>query len=198
MAPTGRRVRILVDFWNLQLAWNSFHEGRGNGRPRLNWRVLPNVLIPRTGDGNGVYHGCHVYASIDPDSEPDERLRRFLHDVMNRFPGFRVIIKDRKRSTHTCPHCRRGTTRTVEKGVDTALVTDLIQAAMDNLVDDAILISNDADFVPAVELIQNRTTTRVIHAGIRSGRQLQNACWSHVVLDEHILDQLIDRQRSAG
>ena len=87
---------------------------------------------------------------------------------------------------------------TVEKGVDTALVTDLIQAAMDNLFDDAILISNDADFVPAVELIQNRTTTRVIHAGIRSGRQLQNACWSHVVLDEQILEQLIDRQRSAG
>ena len=29
------RVRILVDFWNLQIAWNEFHEERRDGRPRL-------------------------------------------------------------------------------------------------------------------------------------------------------------------
>ena len=73
----------------------------------------------------------------------------------------------------------------MEKGVDTALVTDLIQAAIDDLLDIAVLVSADADFVPAVELVHNRTNKRVIHAHIRSqGQVLRNACWSHVFLDD--------------
>ena len=51
------RVRILVDFWNLQLAWNSFHEGQGNGRPRIPWEArLPDVLTRHT-DAEAVYTG---------------------------------------------------------------------------------------------------------------------------------------------
>ena len=43
--------------------------------------------------------------------------------------------------------------RTVEKGVGTALATDLVELAVDNLFDSAILVSADADFVPAVDLV---------------------------------------------
>ena len=60
----------------------------------------------------------------------------------------------------------------------TALATDLIQAAIDNLFDDAILISADADCVSAAKLAQNRTGKRVIHVHIRpQGQKLRNACW---------------------
>ena len=42
------RVRILVDFWNLQIAWNKFHEERGDGRPPIPWDTrLPDVLTCR-------------------------------------------------------------------------------------------------------------------------------------------------------
>ena len=159
------RVRILVDFWNLQIAWNKFHEERGDGRPPIPWDTrLPDVLTRRA-SGKGVYHGCHVYASIDPRNPADAGLRRFLH-AMNGFPGYRVTTKERKsrgfyscphpecrRRLTECPHCGRELRRTVEKGVDTALVTDLIQAAIDDLFDTAVLISADADFVPAAELV---------------------------------------------
>lgn len=85
-----------------------------------------------------------------------------------------------------------------EKGVDTALVTDLIQAAVvDDLLDIAVLVSADADFVPAVELIQNRTDTRVIHAHFRpQGQQLRNACWSHIFLDDLMPELLPPRTTS--
>ena len=140
------RVRILVDFWNLQIAWNKFHEERGDGRPPIPWDTrLPDVLTRRA-SGKGVYHGCHVYASIDPRNPADAGLRRFLH-AMNGFPGYRVTTKERKsrgfyscphpecrRRLTECPHCGRELRRTVEKGVDTALVTDLIQAAIDDLL----------------------------------------------------------------
>ena len=168
------RVRILVDFWNLQIAWNNFHERQAQGRPRIPWRVrLPIVLTNHVSD-EAVYTGCHVYASVDPRNPADAGLRRFLHR-MKGFPGYRVTIKERKpRGPYTCqhsecrqplrecPHCGRPLQGSVEKGVDTALATDLIQAAIDDLFDDAILISADADFVPAVDLVQNRTSKRVI------------------------------------
>ena len=197
------RVRILVDFWNLQIAWNRFHEAGGGGRPRIPWfDILPNVLT-REASGKGVYRGCHVYASVDPRSSADAGLRRFLH-AMQGFPGYRVTVKDRKaRGPYRCPHpaCREPVRtcpscgglfhRTVEKGVDTALVTDLIQAAIDDLFDIAVLVSADADFVPAVDLVQNRTSKRVIHAHFRpQGQALRNACWSHLFLDD-LMDELL-------
>ena len=187
----------MVDFWNLQLAWNAFHERRGQGRPRIPWETgLPEVLT-RHAEEDAAYAGCHVYASVDPGREGDAGLRRFLH-AMNGFPGYRVTVKERKprgpykcqhpgcrRPVLECPHCGRELQGTVEKGVDTALATDLIQAALDDMYDAAILTSADADFVPAVELVQNRTGKRVIHAHIRpQGQELRNACWSHLYLDD--------------
>lgn len=195
MNPTNRRVRILIDFWNFQLAWNTFNSPK---RPRIHWQGLPDVLVPLvSAEGDGMYHGCYVYASVG-QSEKDEKLRRFL-EIMASFPGYNVVVKDRKqRYSEPCPNCHTPIKRTVEKGVDTALVTDLIQAAVDNLFDDAILISGDADFVPAVELIQNRTTARVIHAYFKhQGHELRKSCWSHVILDADTVGSLTDRSRPA-
>ncbi len=42
----------------------------------------------------------------------------------------------------------------VEKGVDVKLVVDLMKNAFENKFDKAILVSNDADFVPAIEEVQ--------------------------------------------
>ena len=51
------RVRILVDFWNLQIAWNKFHEERGDGRPPIPWDTrLPDVLTRRA-SGKGSTTG---------------------------------------------------------------------------------------------------------------------------------------------
>ena len=197
------RVRILVDFWNLQIAWNQFHEKRSGERLRIPWETRLTDVLTRQASPEAVYHGCHVYASVNPRSSADVGLRRFLH-AMQGFAGYRVTVKERKaRGPHRCPNpacrshvlacpsCGEALQRTVEKGVDTALVTDLIQAAIDDLFDVAILVSADADFVPAVELVQNRTGKRVIHAHIRpQGQELRNACWSHVFLDD-LMDQFL-------
>lgn len=197
------RVRIFVDFWNFQLAWNRYHEARGNSRPKIPWeRLLADVLIKHAGDG-ASYAGMHVYASVDPLSRRDAGLRRFLN-VMDGFPGYKVTVKDRKprsplicnyedcrKPVDKCPHCGRGVTRMVEKGVDTALVTDLIQLASDSMLDCAILVTADADFIPAVEFIPNRTDKRIIHLHFKpEGQALRNACWTHLYFDD-LMDELL-------
>lgn len=201
------RVRIFIDFWNLQIAWNQYHEGKGKGAPktpvRIPWQnTLPEVLVRRAAK-EGRYSGCHVYASYDPLKTSDRGLRKFLH-AMDGFPGYSVTVKARKpRSPHRCPNeacrseirfcpsCKQEIKRTVEKGVDTALVTDLIQHAIDGLFDCAVLVTADADFVPAVEFVQNRTPCRIIHAHIRpQGQELRNACWDHFYLDD-VMSELL-------
>ena len=193
------RIRLFIDFWNFQLAWNRNQrsKGRDQREASIPWKeTLPKVLIEHS-NPKGVYVGTHVYASINPESASDRNLNRFLH-AMDGFPGYNVIVKERKsaspvkctnehcrREIINCPQCNDVLRRTVEKGIDTALLTDLIRSAFDNTFDQAILVSEDSDFIPAVRFIQERWTRQIIHAFFR-GRsdELRNACWKHIFIDD--------------
>lgn len=197
------RVRIFIDFWNFQLSWNEHHARRGARQPvRIPWTPrLFEVLVGRVGPG-AEYAGTHVYASYDPNHGGDTKLRRFFH-VMDGFPGYDVLLKERSprgptrcpnagchQPIDTCPHCQRAIRRTVEKGIDTALVTDLIRFGIDGHYDRAVLVAADADHVPAVEFLGNRGK-QITHAWFRGqSGELRNACWNHLLFDEMMADLL--------
>lgn len=196
------RVRIFIDFWNFQISWNQFHEKRGNPKEdsRISWEtVLPKVLVARANPG-GLYSGTHVYASTDPDRPGG--LGRFLH-AMDGFDGYNVVVKERRPTTpgvrcnackvHTreCPSCGALLRRTVEKGIDATLLTDLIRSTIDDTYDQAILITEDSDFVPAVNFIQERWGKQIVHAFFRGkSDELRNACWKHIFIDDMMSDLL--------
>ena len=60
-------------------------------------------------------------------------------------------------SVQTCPIC--GFVETLrdssEKGVDVKLAVDLVAGAIENQYDVALLVSEDSDFVPALEVVRN-------------------------------------------
>jgi uncharacterized LabA/DUF88 family protein len=67
---------------------------------------------------------------------------------------------------------------TIEKGVDTAIATDMIRLAWERAYDVAILATSDADLVPAVEFLDQRGF-RIIQAGFPPlGSHLSRACWA--------------------
>ena len=68
-----------------------------------------------------------------------------FHDSL-RFQGFNVITKPLKRR-------QKGW---VEKGVDVALVTDMLKLAFMNVYDVCILVSGDNDYAEAVKTIKDR------------------------------------------
>jgi len=197
------KVKIFVDFWNLQLSWNEYHRKLGvTEMVRIPWeKTLSKVLISRVGN-DSQYAGTHVYASINPKSPNDRGLNSFLQ-IMDLFSGYKVIIKERKpakavkcshencrREIKVCPHCNNTLIRTVEKGVDTSIAIELFHFALDNVYDTAILISNDEDFVPAVEYIQRRGN-KIIHAGFKNqGFALKKACWDHIDFED-IMTELL-------
>ena len=52
-----------------------------------------------------------------------------------------------------------------EKGIDVKLATDLIVGAVDDKYDVAIIVSSDADIVPAIDWVRNRTHKKIEYIG---------------------------------
>ncbi|MFH0970314.1 MAG: NYN domain-containing protein [Candidatus Diapherotrites archaeon] len=70
-----------------------------------------------------------------------------------------------------------------EKGIDILLVTDMVKGAFQDRYDIALLASGDADFVPAVDLVQSLKKSVVnLHFYAGSSSELRNACNAHSLI----------------
>lgn len=191
-----QRLRIFIDFWNFQLSLNE----NAREQLKLDWIKLPvwlarcaNQHLADFGEPAGRYLGGTVYASYDPWKPEDKRMLHWLETVVARAPGIQLVTKERKpKSPPVCPschqtigicsHCGEPIRRMGEKGIDTGLVTDLLKHAWEDTYDTAVLVSSDADFIPAVRFIQEKGK-RVIHVGFPpNGMELRRECWSSVNL----------------
>jgi len=75
--------------------------------------------------------------------------------------------------------------------VDTSIAIELFHYALDNVYDTAILISGDADFVPAIEYIQRRGN-HIIHAGFKDQAfEVKKACWDHIDFEDIMPELLV-------
>ena len=199
------RTRIFVDFWNFQLLWNE----RSHQAP-CDWKALPRVLIEAAGRGLQdaaspdvlALDETLIYASVR--AKGDDNLKSWLRNFLDRQPSFRVTVRERrvraggiwcnwcKTNTSECPSCGSVFERAPEKGIDTAIATDLLSLAWEGAIDVAVLVSGDADFVPAVERIQEKGV-KVINATWRyHSHDLARACWASIEVDS-LLSQLIRR-----
>ena len=184
------RVRVFMDFWNFQLGMTDYDPNF-----RVDYNKLPGVLVTEATEptGIGTYEGICIYVSIDSSSEGDRKLKDFLCNTVNRMHGYEIRIFERRRANPprcntcqaevlVCPACKSTLKRTVEKGVDTAIVTDMLQHAWDDTYDVGVLLSADADFIPAVKFL-NRRGKKIVHASFTSlGRNLSNECWKQIDL----------------
>ena len=73
-----------------------------------------------------------------------------------------------------------------EKGVESALITDLYELAWSDALDVAVVVSSDSDFVFPVAGLQGRGI-KVVNAAWRgAGQELARASWATLDLDELI------------
>jgi uncharacterized LabA/DUF88 family protein len=193
--PPDVRIRAFVDFWNFTLAQKRWYDGLS-----LDWKKLGPWLAQNAGvlalsdsqHGRIRYEGMHVYMSYNPLAPGDGKLKKWALDTLDRFPGVQVTIKERKPKDPPkcpkcpkcyvpvveCPRCKGDMKGTVEKGIDTAIVTDMIKLAWEDSYDIAVLVSGDRDFIPAVELLDAKGR-KVVHAGFSpEGMDLARKCWA--------------------
>ena len=112
--------------------------------------------------------------------QENEAQRAELTQLQNEF-GFLVFVISRR----TPRHDRLGSSNfTVggipiapEKQLDTLVTTDLIADAMYDVYDIAFLISEDSDFCPAVEFVQELRNKHVVHVGFGAhSNDLRSKC----------------------
>lgn len=194
------RVRVFVDYWNLQLGARE-KLGR-NFMP--DWKRIPqwlgvDAVRLAVGDPNLALRleGLNAYLSYNPASEADRKFKTWASNFLDRVPSVQVICKERKpryapscqschQAVETCPHCGATMAGTVEKGVDVAIATDMIRLAWEESYDYAVLVSSDADYVPAVEFL-NSKGRRVIHVGFPpKGMSLAKTCWASLNMGPHL------------
>jgi hypothetical protein len=190
------KTRIFIDFWNFQINWNE-----RAGVARIDWSAVPRVLIDEAKtklEAAGIDESLSleetlVYASYNPKSEGN--LRNWLEGWLNRQPSYNVKVRERKAKarkihcsacgtdTSTC-QCGEPFTWAPEKGVDTAIVTDLLAlSGEEGGYDVAILLSSDADHIPAVEWIQGRAKKVINATWANHGFDLKKTCWADMDLD---------------
>jgi hypothetical protein len=197
------RTRVFIDFWNFSLQWRD----RTDKKTRIDWGQLPQVLLAE-GEKQlravGIQDTLHleetlVYASYDADAA-GKKLKGWLDSYLDKQPSFRVKTRERRpkrRPIHcracgeehdTCPHCNETLKWSPEKGVDAAIVTDLLSLASENAYEVAILVSSDADFVPAVEWLQGRGPKVLNATWTNHGFELAKTSWASITLDALIPD----------
>lgn len=207
VAPKGLapRIRVFVDYWNLQLTLNEHEEkatGRYDIRFKIDWRNLPAWLARKAADTANIlnysFEGAIIYASYDKNTADGRGFNNWAITWLDRQPGIQVQCKPRhpKNAPHcnvchrvitNCPHngCGSKLAGTIEKGVDTAIATDMIRLAWEDGYDIAVLASSDADLVPAVEFLDHKGL-KVIQAGFPpTGVHLATSCWASFDIFQH-------------
>jgi len=188
------RVRLFIDFWNFQLTWN-YHMSQDT---QCDWPRLPACFVAQaqtsiTSAGIAEtlsLEETRVYASYNPARSQDARLKNWLSNFLDRQPSFRVFTTERKdkpakfycrecgHEFALCPSCAKPLVRAREKGVDAAMVTDVLSLAWEGAFDLAILVSSDADMIPCVERVQEKGFKVVNASWPDRGHDLAKACWA--------------------
>lgn len=193
------RVMLFVDNGNLWGSLSSHYSKIGKPKEKVDYDKLAGSLCARARAilaEEVTYEGTYLYGSLPPGEVPGraplsqqeregrERQYRFF-DRMKFIRGFIVRVSDRRRRWMECEHCRRRIDYTIEKGVDSNIVADILSLAWEDAYDVAIILSDDADLVPAAEFLP-RKGKKVIHASFESlgrGKRLRKVCFGSISIE---------------
>lgn len=176
---TQERVEIFVDAGNffhlvlkkigvseLDFSFDEFAQYLANGRkiPSLGKRYYVGTVREKVGDARSkemmskqtkLFTFLQSYNWELKTSKLRTRVERIIID--QRVFGYQNILKKGiKEITFE---------RTREKGIDVKLATDLIVGALDDRYDTAIIVSSDADLIPAIDWVRKRKHKNVEYIG---------------------------------
>ena len=131
-------------------------------------------------------------ASKDSGIEPEQYAsqQRFHAKIKALSEKWPIELKTRKLKY------RRIETRKIpiEKGIDILIAVDAIKAALSKKVDSIIILSGDADFVPAVEFIKSLGLKTVnVHLYSGSSTELRNKCDENITIEFDNVDMKLRR-----
>lgn len=91
-----------------------------------------------------------------------EQHRRWIADLTNQ--GITIVKAGllKVRESNACVHCGKRTMVLQEKGVDVRMATEMVMAAVHDGAKAIVVMSSDADMIPALEVVR-KAGTKVIY-----------------------------------
>ena len=167
------RVACYIDGFNL------YHAIADLQRPHLKWVNLHALAqsLCRGGETLAKVAYFSAYATWMPDRYA--RHRQYIAAL--KFAGVECHIARFSEQNASCKSCGAQWKRHEEKETDVHFSLTLLEDAVDNLFDRAIIISADSDHVPAVRCVRRRYPAKQLFAATPPGRHsmargMLNAC----------------------
>lgn len=163
---------------------------------RVDYDRLATWITQAVGGPAATFSGAYYYVGVSADAPP--LVEGFLKGLELR-PGYFVKREGRVRRSGRCTACGTDYEYTTEKRVDTRLVADLIHYAANDAYDAAVLVSGDADFVPAVEAVGalGKQVWVATWSAEELSKDLRVKCFGHIHLSEGIGTFRVERPRIA-
>jgi len=150
---------------------------------RINYRKLIQLFM-NAGD---FLVAANYYTALPNEYDLEEKHRMFL----------KILKKDVKVRVRSVPLLKAfdlpvtegvpPTSHRYSKGEDILLASEMVRDAALNRYDVAVLLSGDADFVPAVQCVQDLGKPVIVAAFHGSlSHQLELECSDLIFLDEHL------------
>lgn len=182
------RVYIFIDGSNLYHGIKNY-VGEGIAVP-IDIRKLAEMLTG--GDRRLVKILFYtVPISQQDDKEAYKKQQKFLTVLkQTTFLELRLGRLVKRERDFECQHCHKSNRIFYrnEKGVDVNVASDLLVHAFDDQYDTAILISEDGDFVPAIQEVQ-RLSKKVENAYFRPSH-LSQRCDKFVKLTQELIENI--------
>lgn len=182
------RVFVFIDGSNL---YHGLKNYLGNGKAiPIDIRKLSEIL---SGTGRRLVKILYYTAPVNQqdDKEGYRRQQTFLSKLRQvSFLDLRLGRLVKRSKEFECKHCRQITSLDFrnEKGIDVFIASDLLVHAFDEQYDTAILVSEDGDFVPAVQEVQ-RLSKKVENAYFKKS-YLSQKCDRFIDLTSDVISKV--------
>ena len=154
-----KKSMVFIDAGNLLGGWWTYCRqnklivsDKKSGKTFLGKKIDHGKLIKEITGGTDFIRG-YFYDAIN---EPLDSKKSGFFDKLRELE-ITIVTKKLRHKSVMCPHCRKVDDNIpYQKGVDVALVTDLMSLAIEKAFEVAILVSGDNDFVDAINFIKSK------------------------------------------
>ena len=162
-----KRVCIFID------GSNFYHSLRDFSNRKVNFQNFVSLLVGTSGTQTLIRTYYYNATRIKEDNSQQYEAQQRFFDALRRLPYFDLRLGRL---------VRKGPSTVIEKGIDVRIAVDMLQMAYKNIYDVAILVSGDADYVPAIEAVKD------------VGKHVKLACMkkSRSIALANSVDQVID------